>query len=204
MTIPWWNLTKCKTKSWPLPALLPCHPPDSDIWSRNEPAIRGNVPLPAHPQWVRRLSSQAITCIECVVSATGLGFGFFGLFFGRRLILNWFYNPFDCVSEKAMATHSSSLAWRIPWTEEPGRLQSVGSRGVGHDWATSLSLFTFMHWRRKWQPTPLFFPGESQGQGSLWAAVYGVAQSRTRLKRLSSSSYSRRHIPVSLTLKNLP
>ena len=47
--------------------------------------------------------------------------------------------------------------------------------------------FTFMHWRRKWQPTPVFLPRESHGQGSLVAAVYGVAQSRTRLKRLSSS-----------------
>ena len=69
--------------------------------------------------------------------------------------------------EKAMASHSSTLAWKIPWMEEPGRLQSMGSLGVGHDWATSLSLFTFMHWRRKWQPTPVFLPGESQGQGSL-------------------------------------
>ena len=71
------------------------------------------------------------------------------------------------ILEKAMAAHSSTLAWKIPWTEEPGRLQSVGSRRVGHDWATSLSLFTFMHWRRKWQPTPVFLPGESQGQWSL-------------------------------------
>ena len=70
-------------------------------------------------------------------------------------------------SEKAMAPHSSTLAWEIPWMEEPGRLQSMGSRRVGHDWATSLSLFTFVHWRRKWQPTPVFLPGESQGQGSL-------------------------------------
>jgi len=59
---------------------------------------------------------------------------------------------------------------------------------VGHDWATSLSLLTFMHWRRKWQPTPVFLPGESQGWGSLVATVYGVAQSRTRLRWLSSSS----------------
>ena len=71
------------------------------------------------------------------------------------------------VLEKAMAPHSSTLAWQIPWMEEPGRLQFMGSLGVGHDWATSLSLFTFMHWRRKWQPTPVFLPGESQGQGSL-------------------------------------
>ena len=48
--------------------------------------------------------------------------------------------------EKAMATHSSALAWKIPRTGEPGRLQSMGSLRVGHDWATSLSLFTFMHW----------------------------------------------------------
>ena len=66
-----------------------------------------------------------------------------------------------------MAPHSSTLAWKIPWTEEPGRLQSIGSLGVGHNSATSLSLFTFMHWRRKWQPTPVFLPGESQGRGSL-------------------------------------
>ena len=66
-----------------------------------------------------------------------------------------------------MAPCSSTLAWNIPWTEETGRLQSMGSLGVGHDWATSLSLFTFMHWRRQWQPTPVFLPGESQGWGSL-------------------------------------
>ena len=66
-----------------------------------------------------------------------------------------------------MAPHSSTLAWKIPWTEEPGRLESMGLRRVEHDWATSLWLFTFMHWRRKWQPTPVFLPGESQGQRSL-------------------------------------
>ena len=66
-----------------------------------------------------------------------------------------------------MATHSSTLAWKIPWTEEPGGLQFMGSLRVGHDRATSLSLFTFMHWRRQWQPTPVFLPGESQGRGSL-------------------------------------
>ena len=70
-------------------------------------------------------------------------------------------------SEKAMAPHSSTLAWKIPRMEEPGRLQSIGSQRVGHDRATSLSIFTFMHWRRKWHPTPVFLPGESQGRGSL-------------------------------------
>ena len=96
-----------------------------------------------------------------------------------------------------MATHSSTLAWKIPWMEEPGRLQSMGSLKVGQDWATSLSLFTFMHWRRKWQPTPVFLPGESQGWGTWWAAVYGVVQSRTRLKWLScSSTYALNQLPI--------
>ena len=137
-----------------------------------------------------------------------------------------------------MAPHSSTLAWKIPWMEEHGGLQSMGSLGVRHDWATWLSLFTFMHWRRQWHPTPVLLPGKSYGWRSLegcspwgrwgsdkterlpfhfslscvgegngnplqcsclenprdgaawWAAVYGVAQSRTRLKRLSSSSSS--------------
>ena len=65
--------------------------------------------------------------------------------------------------EKAMATHSSTLAWKIPWMEEPGGLQSMGLLR-----ATSLSLFTFMHWRRKWHPTPAFLPGKPYGQRSLW------------------------------------
>ena len=66
-----------------------------------------------------------------------------------------------------MAPHSSTLAWKIPWMEEPGGLQSTGLLRVGHDWVTSLSFFTLMHWRRKWQPTAVFLPGESQGRGSL-------------------------------------
>ena len=101
-----------------------------------------------------------------------------------------FYFPLDSVlqklqqfrgfPEKAMATHSSTLAWKIPWMEELGRLQSVGSRRVGHDWATSLSLFTFMHWRKKWQPTPVFLPGESQGRGSLvGCCLWGHTESDT-------------------------
>ena len=68
---------------------------------------------------------------------------------------------------EAMATHSSTLAWKIPWTQEPGRLQPMASWRVRHGWVTSLWLFTFMHWRRKWQPTPVFLPWESQGQASL-------------------------------------
>ena len=82
--------------------------------------------------------------------------------------------------EKAMALHSSTLAWKIPWKEVPGRLKSMGSLRVGHDWATSLSLFTFLHWRRKWQPTPVFLPEESQGWGSLVGChLWGHTESDT-------------------------
>ena len=82
------------------------------------------------------------------------------------IVYNW-HRTLCNFKEKAMAPQPSTLAWRIPWMEEPGRLWSMGSRRVWHDWVTSLSLFTFMHWRRKWQPTPVFLPGESQGRPSL-------------------------------------
>ena len=82
--------------------------------------------------------------------------------------------------EKAMATHSSILAWKIPWMEEPGRLQSMGSQRVRHHRVTSLSFFTSMHWRRKWQLTPVFLPGESQGWGSLvGCCLWGRTESDT-------------------------
>ena len=85
-------------------------------------------------------------------------------------------------------THSSILAWKIPWTEEPGGLQSMGSLRIGHDWATSLSLFTFMYWGRKWQPALVFLAGESQGQGSLVACCLWSRAEWTRLKQLSGGS----------------
>ena len=82
--------------------------------------------------------------------------------------------------EKTMAPHSITLAWRIPWTEEPGRLQSMRSLGVGHDWATSLSLSC----TGEGDGTPLQYSclENPRDSGAWWAAVYGVAQSRTRLK----------------------
>ena len=77
-----------------------------------------------------------------------------------------------------MAPHSITLAWKIPWTEEPGGLQSMGSLGVGHSLATSLSLFPFMHWRRKWQATAVFLPGESQGlRGLVGCRLWGGTES---------------------------
>ena len=79
-----------------------------------------------------------------------------------------------------MAHHSSTLAWKIPWMEEPGGLESMGLLRVRHDLATSLSLFTFMPWRRKWQPTPVFLPGECQGWESLVGCrLWGHTESDT-------------------------
>ena len=79
-----------------------------------------------------------------------------------------------------MASHSSTLAQKIPWMEEPGRLQTMGSQRVGQDRATSLSLFTFTQWRRQWQPTPVFLPGESQGrQGLVGCRLWGRTESNT-------------------------
>ena len=85
----------------------------------------------------------------------------------RRRLNDFTFTFYFHALEKAMAPHSSTLAWKIPWMEEPGGLQSMGSRRVGDDRATSLWLFTFMHGRRKWQPTPIFLPREYQGWGSL-------------------------------------
>ena len=86
-----------------------------------------------------------------------------------------------------MATHSSILAWQIPWTEEPGRLQSMGSLGVGHDWVISLSLLTFCMGEGNGNPLQCSCLESPRDGGAWWAAVSGVAQSRTRLKRLGSS-----------------
>ena len=89
--------------------------------------------------------------------------------------------PHPVLMEKATATHSSTLAWKIPWAEEPGGLQSMGSRRVGHDWVTSLSRIGEGNGSQL-QYSCLENPRDGR---AWWAAIYGVAQSRTRLKRLS-------------------
>jgi len=107
-----------------------------------------------------------------------------------------------------MAPHRSTLTWKIPWTEEPGGPQSMGSLRVGQDSATSLSLFTFMHRRRKWQPTPVFLPGESKGQGSLMGCcLWGHTESdmneatqqqhKTLVKEIKEDTNRWRNIPCS-------
>ena len=83
---------------------------------------------------------------------------------------------------------TSTLAWKIPWMKEPGRLQSMGSLGVRHDWATSLSLFLSCIGEGNGNPLQCSCLENPRDGGTWWAAVYGVAQSRTRLRRLSSSS----------------
>ena len=86
-----------------------------------------------------------------------------------------------------MAPHSSTLTWKIPWTEEPGRLLSMRSLRVGHDWVTSLWLFTLCIGEGNGNPLQYSCLGNPRDGGAWWAAFYGVAQSRTRLQRLSSS-----------------
>ena len=90
--------------------------------------------------------------------------------------------------EKVMAPHSSTLAWKIPWMEEPGRLQSMGLRRVGRDWATSFHFS--LSCIGEGNGNPLEWVENPRDGGAWWAAVYGVAQSQTRLKWLSSSSSS--------------
>ena len=101
--------------------------------------------------------------------------------------------PLETESEKAMAPHSSTLAWKIPWTEEPGRLQSMGSLRVGYHWATSLSLSLSCIREGNGNGNTLQCPclENPRDGGAWWAAVYGVAQRQTRLKWLSSSSRDR-------------
>ena len=120
--------------------------------------------------------------------------------FSATVSSNIFSGPFSLFSSECynvslvclMLSQSTpvTLAWRIPRMGESGRLQSMGSLGVRHDWANLLSLFTFVHWRGRWQLTPVFLLENPRDRGAWWAAVYGVSQSRTWLKWLSSSSSS--------------
>ena len=108
---------------------------------------------------------------------------------------HWLYGYIVCMFGKKIACARRRqwhplqyFAWKIPWTEEPGKLQSMGSLRVGHDWVTSLSLFTFLHWEGNGNPLQCSCLENPRDRGAWWAAVSGVAQSRTRLKGLSSSS----------------
>ena len=154
----------------------------------SHPKLTINVSL----HWLHLGDNITAEVLQGPVIGTKLSLGLFPTwsFTFIQLLLSFSYLQFDyklvhltitdIYLENAMAPHSSTLAWKIPWMEEPGRLQSMRSLRVGHDWATSLSLFTFMHWSRKWQPTPVFLPGESQGRGSLVGChLWGRTESDT-------------------------
>ena len=131
----------------------------------------GGCRLP-HSMWGLSSLTRAQACILCI---------------GRRSLNHWTTRDAPhFLYYQLMVPHSSTLAWKVPWTEEPGRLQSMGSLRVRHDWAPSLSLSC----SGEGNGTPLQCSclENPRDGGSRWAAVYGVAQSRTRLKRLSSSS----------------
>ena len=95
---------------------------------------------------------------------------------------------------RAMAPHSSTLAWKIPWTEEPGGLQSMGSLRVGHDWATSLHFSLSCIGDGNGNPLQCFCLENPRDVGAWWAAVYGVTQSRTRLKWLSLEKQNQKDV----------
>ena len=123
--------------------------PDTEIWDMNKSLLKrenSNV-----SQMEESKDNEEVKKSNSSQSQANL---FFLLAHQNRI-----YIRFPTIERGRNSTH--------PWMGEPGRLQSMGSLGVGYNWATSLSLFTFMHWRRKWQPTPVFLPGESRGRGSL-------------------------------------
>ena len=142
----------------------------SSLWKQAVASL-GMPCMISDPDWFHPFSCPA----SPETSLVSLGEFFFSF---AALCLHW---------RESMVPHSSTLAWKIPWMEEPGRLQCMGSLRVRHDWATSLSLFTFMHWRRKWQPLQCSCLEDPRDRGAYWAAISGVAQSWTWLKWLSSS-----------------
>ena len=145
--------------------------------------INSNLPFtPSSPHLCPHVCTLGLHLYSCLNIGLSISFSRFHI---HALIFDFFFfliyfTLYARLLEKAMAPHSSTLAWKIPWTEEPGGPQSMGSLRVGHDWVTSISFFTFMHWRRKWQPTPVFLPGESQGRGCLVGChLWGRTESDT-------------------------
>ena len=113
------------------------------------------------------------------------------------------------LSEKAMAPYSSYSCLENPMDVGAWWAAVHGVARVGHDWATSLSLFTFMHWRRKWQPTPVFLPGESQGQRSLvgcplWGRTESDTTEATEQQQQQGKSWSPTTFTTMVTTIVLP
>ena len=127
---------------WTVSIALPCRFPAWECWW-----------CPSCLSQVHSGQKNLLSLALCYLSSST---GSLGCFLDCILLLHLVENPRElslwglCLLEKEMATHSSTLAWRIPWTEEPGRLQSTGLQRVGHDWATSLH-FMFIDtycWRK--------------------------------------------------------
>ena len=123
----------------------------------------------------------------------------------KKLIWSPYYPLVILTMQKAIATHSSTLAWKIPWTEEPGGLQSMGSRRVGHDWTTSLHFS--LSCIREGNGNQCSCLENPRDGGAWWAAVYGVAQSQTWLKRSSSNKLNYKiclaHYAIIVTFRSL-
>ena len=198
----WWNL-------WKEAVSLPwgCYPGRTDTW-----AARSHLShLAEKPVWEQ--SRKRRRMIMSKIQPQSLLFQLYSkLIIPLNKLISHFWLKPKWETEKAMAPHSSTLAWKIPWMEEPGRLQSMGSLRVGHDWVTSLSLFTFtFHFHFS-----LSCIGEGNGNPlqcsclenprdgeAWWAAVYGVTQSQTWLQWLSNSNSKMRELPVTSVMWRL-
>ena len=130
-----------------------CHP---TIWS----SVSRFFSVPFFPHWFEMPS---LLCISLPAELPGKLASRVKRLPAIRETLVWFLGRKDPL-EKEMATHSSTLAWKIPWTEELGRLQSMGSQRVGHNWATSLHFtsFIFTHTHIIWNPEPGYRTSLSQ------------------------------------------
>ena len=140
--------------------------------------------LPCHHDWNHntwRHMLLASNCTELLNNYATMASPF------TSLNLSFLFYNMEIKIVLASPPHSSTLAWKIPWMEKPGGLQSMGSLRVAHDWATSLSLFTSCIGEGNGNPLLCPCLENPRDGGAWWAAIYGVAQSRTRLKWLSSS-----------------
>ena len=148
-----------------------------------EPLPRDQIHVPSSP-WISAYLRYPRNYLD--QSSAGFSNLHLTMFLPIYFIKPSFCLPLSLLKEKAMAPHSSTLAWKIPWTEEPGRLQSMRSLRVGHDWVTSLSLSCIG--KGNGNPLQCSCLENPRDGGAWWAAFYVVTQSWTRLKRLNSSN----------------
>ena len=164
---------------------IPCTPPLQvvTVWTKNSSQY-SLVKKKKYVAGTSEMKHKSFRALVLAVPSSGLLLARPSLHF---LYLN-IYQPHSFLSTGLLASgregNGNPLQYSYlgnPRDREAWWAQSMGLWRVRHDWVTSLSLFTFMHWRRKWQPTPVLLPGKSQGRRSLVSAVYGVVKSQTRL-----------------------